>query len=84
MEKFEYKVKIDAENAQEAAEKVKNLLIFAKKLTTEQLSKINTEIKNRPDLIPFIIEISEEYAGKEIGLLDAISVAKKTYQKFIK
>jgi hypothetical protein len=84
MEKFKYKIEIEAENTQDAAEKVKNLLIFARKITTEQLSKINTETKNRPDLIPFIVEISEEYAGKEIGLLDAVSVAKKTYQKFIK
>lgn len=74
------KLEITAKNEEELHEKLQAFEDLQNNLPHDDLIQAANLLVEQPDLVDFIKEVLPE--GKELGLTDYLSIAKKAYSKF--
>ena len=81
MTKYNISLEIEAENQEQLEEKLQAFQDLQDHMEHEELLQAVDVVVEHPEIVNFIKEVAPE-EGKELGMLDYVSIAKQAYQKF--
>lgn len=78
---YKINLSIEANSPDQLQEKLQAFQDLQDNLSHEDFISATEVVVENPELVEFIKEVAPE-EGKELGLMDYISIAKKAYKKF--
>ena len=81
MTKYKVSLEIEAENQEQLEEKLQAFRDLQDHLKHDEFLQAVDVVVEHPEIVDFIKEVAPE-DGKELGMIDYISIAKKAFQKF--